>query len=94
MAGYEGNNQSSLRMENISTTLNRFHGNNATDCDTTGNSTDHETITGQDTIPSSESYGDGIRRKRDNILRVGFININGVPGYNEHCKNQKIYEAV
>ena len=64
------------------------------DCDTTGNSTDHGTINGQDTISGSESYGDEIKRKRDNILRVGFININGVPGYNEHCKNQEIYEAI
>ena len=40
------------------------------------------------------NHGEAITSKRQNTLRVGFLNINGLPDNKEHPKNLMIYEAI
>ena len=39
-------------------------------------------------------HGGDITSKRQNTLRIGFLNINGIPTKNDHPKNLSLYEAI
>lgn len=44
---------------------------------------------------NADFYGDKItKNKHKDILQVGFININGLPSFNEHMKNERIFAAL
>ena len=44
---------------------------------------------------NADFYGDQItKNKHKDVLRIGFLNINGLPSYNEHMKNERIFTAL
>ena len=43
----------------------------------------------------AEYYGDKIiKNKHKDILRLGFLNVNGLPSFNEHVKNERLFTAL
>ena len=44
--------------------------------------------------PSSEYAGDRIDEKKEGIIRIGVVNINGIPKTTAHPKNINIYENI
>ena len=46
-----------------------------------------------DDLDDAHHRGD-ITSKRKNTLRIGFLNINGIPTKNDHPKNISLYEAI
>ena len=41
-----------------------------------------------------ERFGDKLLPLDENTLRIGYININGLPDYNEHSKNKLLFESL
>ena len=42
----------------------------------------------------NEGFGDNLFPLDENTLRVGYVNINGLPDFNDHSKNSILFEAI
>ena len=43
----------------------------------------------------NEIFGDKItKQKHKGMVRIGFLNVNGVPSFNDHLKNERLYTAI